>query len=41
MDSQRAVDDAVFYYDFTECDDYRFDQDSMSFTIDVNDKFAF
>lgn len=25
MDSKRAVEDAVFYYDFTDCEDYIFD----------------
>lgn len=36
MASTKSVDDAIFRYEYQECLDYKFDQDSMTFDIDIN-----
>jgi len=35
MESTQTVQDIVFYYQFTDCTDYVFDQNSMTFDVDI------
>eukprot|EP00347_Sterkiella_histriomuscorum_P005949 403354642 len=40
MDTKRLSEDAVFFYDYTQCGAYVFEQSSITFDIDYSDKIV-
>ena len=40
MDTKKTVENAVFYYEFSECGNYVFEVDSLTIDIDYSDKIV-